>query len=143
MNVKQAKAIYKGTTEIKKVYAGSNLIYEKSSGPTLTELECYLKSGRVVKEDYGNSITYVYEGDFNKTYKVTKILSSRFRCAIDNQVSDVSRGVRNYIDNSAGTEITISTDATSKYVYIFGWSNNDTEITADQIKSSITVEEVS
>lgn len=140
MNVKQAKAIYKGTTEIKKVYAGANLIY--SSSPQLTEIECYINNGRVYKEDYGNSITYVYEGDFNKTYKITKMLSARFRCAIDSQISDTNRTITGFTKNDSGTEITISTDATRKYVYIFGWSNRDTGITADQIKNSIEIEEV-
>lgn len=143
MNVKQAKAIRKGTTEIKKVYAGANLIYEKQSGPTLTEIECYLNSNRVYKESYGNSITYVYEGDFNKTYKITKMLSARFRCAIDSGISNTNRAITGYVANDSGTEITISTDATRKYVYIFGWSNKDTGITANQIKSSITVTKVS
>jgi hypothetical protein len=138
-----ADKVYLGNTEVDKVYQGTNLIYEKQSGTTLTEIECYLNSNKVIKESYGNSITYVYEGEFNKTYKVKKMLSARFRCAIDSQISDTSRKIIGYVANDSGTEITISTDATRKYVYIFGWSNNDTEITADQIKSSITVEEVS
>ena len=141
MNVKQAKAIYKGTTEIKKIYAGANLIY--SSSPQLTEIECYLNNKRVYKEDYGNSITYVFEGKLNSTYKVTKMLSARFRCAIDSVISDSNRNIAGYTANDSGTEITISTDATRKYVYIFGWSNKDTGITADQIKDSITVKKIS
>lgn len=136
-----ADKIYLGSTEVDKVYKGSSEIYSKEL--QLTEIECYLNSNRVYKEDYGNSITYVYEGEPNSTYKVTKMLSARFRCAVDNQISDTSRAINGFTKNDGGTEITISTDGTRKYVYIFGWSNKDTGITANQIRSSITVEKIS
>lgn len=136
-----ADKVYLGNTEVNKVYQGSSEIYSK--GLQLTELECYLKSNRVYKESYGNSITYVYEGELNSTYKVTKMLSARFRCAIDIGISDSNRAINGFISNDNGTEITISTDSTRKYVYIFGWSNNDTGITANQIKNSIRVEKIS
>ena len=136
-----ADKVYLGSTEVDKVYQGSSEIYSK--GLQLTEIECYLNSNKVYKESYGNSITYVYEGELNSTYKVKKMLSARFRCAIDSVISDSNRNIAGFTSNDSGTEITISTDATRKYVYIFGWSNKDTGITANQIKSSITVEKIS
>ena len=136
-----ANKVYLGSTEVDKVYQGSEEVYSKEL--QLTEIECYLNSNKVYKEDYGNSITYVFEGKLNSTYKVTKMLSARFRCAIDSVISDSSRNITGFTQNDNGTEITISTDATRKYVYIFGWSNKDTGITANQIRSSITVTKVS
>lgn len=78
----------------------------------------------------------------NTTYKISKILSSRFGVGTTHEIPAVNSTVYNYIRKDGNTEIIIKTG--TQDTYIVAWVHTttyDTEITVQEILDSIQIQE--
>lgn len=138
MNVKQARSIYLGTNKIYKVYFGNIKIYDafKKFGGYLST------AGKYSVEAINRSATLVFLGKPNKTYKIKRKASTRFRGGVYNSDTlPAGANVSNFVSNDTGSELLITTTTNNYYVVVYYWTSSMIE-TENEMYNDLRIEEV-
>lgn len=95
---------------------------------------------KVTSPSYDDKTTYI-SIESSATYKVTKISGSRFVIATCSTEPVVGTSVTAYVHDFTGTELTITSGVSDRYLLIYYYSNEDS-ITEEEMRKSIVVTKV-
>ena len=123
----------KGNT-FQQAYSGKQL-FDKDNANIIN---CSVNSSGITATSAARTIYIPCEK--NTTYTISKIQSARFRCGTTIDTPDAGVAFANYISSDNSTSITITTDATSNYIFAFIYISTVDTLTEQQILDSIQIE---
>ena len=124
------------------VITGNNEIKLKSknwfdkNNPNI--LNAFFNAGVITSSSSGSKCVYI-PCEADTTYTMSKVASARFQVAYSNTLPAINGSILGTIVDHTGTEITITTGSSAKYLVAFVYTNTDTK-TFDEILDSIQIE---